>query len=249
MQQRSTQWGLAVLALPGYWITLSLDTADLLATTLLLTAAVGVQQQRLRPVGTSLTAALLTRETSLLAWAATGLMALWDRRWRWLVPLALVPVPLLAWTVWLRHRFDAIEDATLASLHFTWPFAGMLRKASQLLGLVQLPGVELAGVERLFDGLCFALWLFTLVLLAGAAWLSTTNRWLRLASGCYLLPALCTSTQILARFPDYTRVWIDLASLALLALLAGRSGWLRGWLALSAVVSLGYGAGYLVLAP
>jgi glycosyltransferase involved in cell wall biosynthesis len=249
MQQRSTQWGLAVLALPGYWITLSLDTADLLATTLLLTAAVGVQQQRLRPVGTSLTAALLTRETSLLAWAATGLMALWDRRWRWLVPLALVPVPLMAWSVWLRHRFDAIEDATLASLHFTWPFAGMLRKASQLLGLVQLPGVELAGVERLFDGLCFALWLFTLVLLAGAAWLSTTNRWLRLASGCYLLPALCTSTQILARFPDYTRVWIDLASLALLALLAGRSGWLRGWLALSAVVSLGYGAGYLVLAP
>ena len=35
LQQRSAGWGLAVLALPGYWITLSLSTADLLATTLL----------------------------------------------------------------------------------------------------------------------------------------------------------------------------------------------------------------------
>lgn len=249
LHQCSPQWGFAVLALPGYWITLSLDTADLLATTLLLAAAVGVQQRRLTPVGASLAAALLTRETSLLAWAATGLTALWERRWRWLMPLALVPVPLLAWTAWLRHRFAATADGTLVSLHFTWPFAGLLRKAAQLLGLAPLPGVELGGVERLFDGLCFVLLLGTLALLAVAAWRRTTNRWLRLVAGCYLLPALCTSTQILARFPDYTRVWIDLASLALLALLAGRSGWLRGWLALGAVVSLGYGAGYLVLAP
>lgn len=249
LHHRSTWWGLAVLALPGYWITLSLDTADLLATTLLLSAAVGVLQGRLDRVGSSLTAALLTRETSLLAWAATGLTALLERRWRWILPLALAPLPLLAWTAWLRHRFPSIADGTLASLHFTWPFGGILRKAAQLLGFAPLPGVELGGVERLFDGLCFVLWLGTLVVLAVTAWQGTTNRWLRLAAGCYLLPALCTSTQILGRFPDYTRVWIDLASLALLALLACRSGWLRPWLALASLVSLGYGAGYLVLAP
>ena len=40
LEQRSPQWGLAVLALPSYWVTLSLDTADLLATTLLLASAV-----------------------------------------------------------------------------------------------------------------------------------------------------------------------------------------------------------------
>jgi glycosyltransferase involved in cell wall biosynthesis len=249
MQQRSAQWGLAVLALPGYWITLSLDTADLLATTLLLAVAMSVQQRRLGPVGASLTAALLTRETSLLAWAATGLTALWERRWRWLAPLALVPVPLLAWTAWLRHRFPATADGTLASLHFTWPFAGLLRKAAQLLGLVQLPGVELGGAERLFDGLCFLLWLATLGVLALALGERSTGRWLRLVAGCYLLPALCTSTQILARFPDYTRVWIDLASLALLVLLASRSAGLKPWLVLASLVSLGYWAGYLVLAP
>jgi len=75
------------------------------------------------------------------------------------------------------------------------------------------------------------------------------GRWLRWAAGLYLLPALCTSTQILARFPDYTRVWIDLAGLALLVLLSARSRWIRPWLLLSAAVSLGYGAGYALVAP
>jgi len=164
------------------------------------------------------------------------------------VPLALVPVPLLAWMAWLRHRFAATADGTLASLHFTWPFAGVLRKAGQLLGLVQLPGVELGGSERLFDGLCFLLWLATLGVLALAVGQRSTGRWLRLAAGCYLLPALCTSTQILGRFPDYTRVWIDLASLALLVLLAARSRGLLPWLGISALVTCGYALGYTVMA-
>ena len=249
LQQRSCQWGFAVLALPGYWITLSLDTADLLATTLLLALAVVMQERRLWPVASSLMAALLTRETSLLAWAATGFTAFWERRCRWILPLALVPVPLLVYTSWLRQRFSAVADGALASLHFTWPFAGLLRKAGQLLGLAPLPGVELGGLERLFDGLCFVLWIGTLFVLADAAWQRSSQRWLRLVAGCYLLPALCTSTQILARFPDYTRVWIDLASLALLALLAGRRRGLVPWLAVSAAVTCGYAFGYVVMAP
>jgi len=113
--------------------------------------------------------------------------------------------------------------------------------------------------ERLFDSLCFGLWLLSLGLLLAVAlrpglnrWLRFTaalrpglNRWLRFTAALYLLPALCTSTQILARFPDYTRVWIDVASLALLALLSlrSRSG-LRLWVAASALISMGYSAGY-----
>ena len=249
LHQRSPQWGLAVLVLPGYWITLSLDTADLLATTLMLSAAVAWHDQAIGRVWGSLTSALLARETALLAWAATGLTALWERRWRWLVPLALVPLPLWAWTASLRSRFPAVPDGALAALHFTWPLGGILTKAGQLLGLVPLPEGPLSGAERLFDGLCFGLWLLTLAVLAAASLRGWGGRWLRLACGLYLLPALCTSTQILARFPDYTRVWIDLAGLALLALLAARSRWLKPWLGLSAVISLGYWAGYLVLAP
>ena len=87
------------------------------------------------------------------------------------------------------------------------------------------------------------------VLLMAALGRWRVGRWLRWAAGLYLLPGLCTSTQILARFPDYTRVWIDLAGLALLVLLSARSRWIRPWLLLSAAVSLGYGAGYALVAP
>ncbi len=249
LQQRSPQWGLAVLALPSYWITLSLNTADLLATTLMLGAALAWQEQQVGRGWASLTGALLSRETALLAWAATGFTALWERRWRWLLPLALAPLPLWAWTVLLRARFPAVLDGSLASLHFTWPTGGILLKANQLLGLISLSAVQPGIAERLFDGLSLFLWLASVVVMAATCQRGWGGRWLRVTAGLYLLPALCTSTQILARFPDYTRVWIDLAGLSLLALVSARSRWLVPWVGLSMLVTLGYWAGYLVLAP
>ena len=244
LEQRNPRWGLAVLALPGYWITLTLSTADLLATTLLLAAAVAWRQGRLGPLAGVLSAALLTRETALLAWASTGLTALWERRWRWLPPLALVPVPLLALTAGLKARFATTADGLLATLHFGPPGLGILQKAEQLLGLRVLPGPPLFGLERGFDGLCLLFWLSTLVVLLATALRGWGGRWLRITAAIYLLPALCTSTQILARFPDYTRVWIDLGSLALLALISSRSPVLRWWLGGATALSLGYGLGF-----
>jgi hypothetical protein len=88
----------------------------------------------------------------------------------------------------------------------------------------------------------------TLLVLAATVCRAGSHRWLRVSAALYLLPALCTSTQILARFPDYTRVWLDLAALALLALLSARGPVLGYWLGLSALTAAGYGLGY-VLAP
>jgi hypothetical protein len=244
LEQRNPRWGLAVLALPGYWITLTLSTADLLATTLLLAAAVAWRLSRQGSLAGALSAALLTRETALLAWAATGLTTLWERRWRWLLLLALVPVPLLALTASLKSRFAATSDGLLATLHFGPPGLGIEQKTLQLLGLRALPGSPLVGLERGFDGLCLLFWLATLGVLLATVLRGWGGRWLRLTAGFYLLPALCTSTQILARFPDYTRVWIDLSSLALLALLSARSRWLPWWLGAAAALSVGYGAGF-----
>jgi len=244
LEQRNPRWGLAVLALPGYWITLTLSTADLLATTLLLAAAVAWRQRRLGLMAGSLSSALLTRETALLAWAATGLTTRWERRSRWLLPLALVPLPLLAFTASSKSRFAATSDGLLATLHFGPPGLGILQKALQLLGLCSLPGPPLVGLERGFDGLCLLFWLATLIVLATTAVRGWGGRWLRLTAALYLLPALCTSTQILARFPDYTRVWIDLSSLALLALLSARGRCLPWWLGGAAALSVGYGLGF-----
>ncbi|NDC35907.1 MAG: hypothetical protein EBZ51_11150, partial [Synechococcaceae bacterium WB9_2_112] len=126
---------------------LTLSTADLLATTLLLAAAVAWRQRRLGLVAGSLSAALLTRETALLAWAATGLTTFWERRWRWLLPLALVPLPLLGLTASLKSRFAATSDGLLATLHFGPPGLGTVQKVLQLLGLLDLPGPPLVGLE------------------------------------------------------------------------------------------------------
>jgi len=245
LEQRSPQWGLAVLALPSYWISISLDTADLLATTLLLASAVAYRVQRPGALAASLTAALLSREMGLLAWASSGLTSLRERRWTWLLPLALVPLPLLAWTASLKARFPATADGLLVGLHFTWPGLGIATKALQLLGLAPMPGGSMPTTERLFDSLCFGLWLLSLGLLLVVALRPGLNRWLRFTAAIYLLPAVCTSTQILARFPDYTRVWIDVASLGLLALLSLRNRLgLGDWVAASALISLGYCVGY-----
>jgi hypothetical protein len=130
-------------------------------------------------------------------------------------------------------------------LHFTWPGLGIVTKALQLLGQAPLAGGPMGGAERLFDTLCFGLWLLGLGLLLAVALRPGLNRWLRFTAALYLLPALCTSTQIWARFPDYTRVWIDVASLALLGLLSLRNRLVfLGWLMLSSIISFGYAVGF-----
>ena len=247
-QQLTPQWGFAALLLPGYWVTLSLDTADLLATVGLLAVGVAWSAHQRGWTSFALAAALLSRETSLLAWAATGLTALWQRRWIWLLPLACVPLPLLLWTQVLNSRFAQTRDGLLASVHFGWPGVGLLQKLGQLLGLYAFSGPDPSLLERVFDAASLALWGFTLLVLAAVALSTRASRWLRLTSAVYLLPALCTSTQILARFPDYTRVWIDLSSLALLGMLQLRSRWLKLWLAVAASLSLSYWLGFYFLA-
>ena len=247
--QLTPQWGFAALLLPGYWVTLSLDTADLVATVCLLAVAVMWSAQERGLTVLALAAALLSRETSLLAWASTGLAALWQRRWTWLLPLACVPLPLLLWTQALKSRFIETRDGLLASVHFGWPGVGLLQKLGQLLGLYALPGPQPSLLEHFFDAASLSLFVATLFVLIRAALSTRASHWLRLTSAVYLLPALCTSTQILARFPDYTRVWIDLSSLALLGLLQLRSRWLKPWMAACCCISLGYWTGYYWFAP
>jgi hypothetical protein len=134
-------------------------------------------------------------------------------------------------------------------MHFGWPLQGIVAKLGQLAA--QAPGVgkAVSPLEWCFDSLSFGLWCSTLVLLAVVSCSRRQSLWIRTAAGIYLAPALCTGLQILARFPDYTRVWIDLASLVLLAGIAVPSPWFRGFLGLSALVSCGYGLGYALLAP
>jgi len=248
LHQRSPAWGLAVLSLPGYWITLSLNTADLLATTLMLSAAVAWKQQHLGRLWSSLAAALLTRETAALAWASSIWAALKQRAWRLVMPLVLVPLPWLVWTTALSRRFPSVTDQALVSLHFGWPLLGIFRKAGKLLWWGS-PVASMPVLERLFDALSFGLWLSGLALLIRVMWTDRYGSWLRSAATLYGLTALCTTLQILARFPDYTRVWIDLSSLVLLAAVMDPSRVFKLYLIAASVVSLGYWVGFALMAP
>jgi hypothetical protein len=248
LEQRNPRWGLAVLALPGYWITLTLSTADLLATTLLLAAAVAWRQRRPAYLSAALAGGALTRETALLAWAASYLATATEKRWRWLLPLALVPLPLLLLTTWLKIRFAATGDGLLATLHFGPPGLGILRKIEQLLGSWPWPGQLPSGLERSFDALCLLFWLCSLTIMAATAFRGSAGRWLQITAGIYLLPALCTSSQILARFPDYTRVWIDISTLTLLCLITTRTKRIsKAWIVGAGALSLAYLTGFIAL--
>lgn len=247
LEQRDPRWGFSVLALPGVWITLTLSTADMISTTLLIAAAVSWRLRHLSRLSISLAAGLLTRETALLAWLASFISAGIERRKRWLLVLALVPAPLMLVTISLQARFSSTSDGLQAALHFGTPGWGLTQKLGQLLGLWSISENIPTPFEQGFDFLCFLFLLSSLLVSVLAAFRGWGGRWLRLTAALYLLPALCTSTQILARFPDYTRVWIDLSTLSLLALLSSRSRWLPWWLSGAALVSCGYGIGFTFL--
>jgi len=108
-----------------------------------------------------------------------------------------------------------------------------------------LPGPPLLGLELGFDALSLLFWLATVGVLLATALRGWGGRWLQITAGLYLLPALCTSTQILARFPDYTRVWIDLASICAISLISSRQERItKPWLAAGAILSMLYLTGY-----
>lgn len=234
---RSPLWGLALLAIPPVWIVLSIGTADLLSMTLMLTALLAYRGERRWICAFALALGLLTRETALLAWAGIGLISWRDRRWPQLIPWLLAPIPWLGWLLYLRLGVPQPPDAALAALHFGWPLQGLISKVGQLLTLWR-------GPETLFDAACFGLLLSTVAL---TGWMTRSQRELRpvqMVWGLWVLPLLCVSMQILDRFPDYSRVFIDLYGLALL----GWIGWAQSsklWMLLAALISGGYLLGYL----
>ena len=247
--QYSPIWGFAPLALPAYWITLTLDTADLVATTLLLSTAYAWLLKKRYFGSASISLSLLTRETSLLIWFSTITSIFKRRRYRWLIPVGLAAVPWILWTSYLNDRFKSTADGFLATLHFGAPLSGVIHKALLLLSsLTSLHSFDLA-VESLFDASAFCLWLFTIACLIVISLNSAASFWVRCSSALYLLPAICSSLQILNRFPDYTRVWIDLSSLALIGLIQTRHKYLVPFMLGSGVISIGYMFGYVVLAP
>lgn len=129
---RSTWWGLAFVAWPGFLVTLGRDLTELVATAFVLTALVAAIRGQLLVAGLLLAAGVLTRETTLLV--AAGYALVWlvrrDGTWRVFVP------PLTAFAVWesyvgMRWRALPLWSGTASRLVHV-PFSGMVGGLSRL---------------------------------------------------------------------------------------------------------------------
>lgn len=143
---RPATWGLLFAANPAHIIALALDTAEILATTLVLATLVALRARRYPVAAVALTGAALTRETTLVV--AIGLALAWlvvrlrrDRTPRtsqppayvWLVPAAIQ----VSWQAYLTARWGTVPSRQGASMDIRLPFVGLLREAATWLRLEQ----------------------------------------------------------------------------------------------------------------
>jgi hypothetical protein len=174
---RHAAWGLALVLWPGFAYTLSLDTAELVASAFAVGGLVAVTRHRWPAAAALLAAAALTRETALVyagAVALAGLLELRNgrtsssttntARGQLLAGFVAIDV-FVMWQVivWLRFEQLAIGSSG-GSNNLGPPFAGLLTE----LGRSLPPG----GGEELYRLACIV-GLLALVGLAAAAWRST----------------------------------------------------------------------------
>lgn len=239
-QGQSPAWSLAFLAVPSVWIALSLSMAELVDTTLLIAAILSYRMQRIRLTAVLVAFAVLTRETSLLLWAGLTVSAVIDRRrkqLRWLLP---APLPLLGLVAYLKLAVPQPPGLVVAGFGpaFGWPFQGLLTKADQLL-------LWPPSAEAIYDRGVFLLLLATVALDLLVILRRRELRPVSVVLLCYLLPFLCVTAQVYARFPDYTRVMIYFYTLAVMALPWVIGRWRFVWIGAASLASLGYLAGFL----
>jgi hypothetical protein len=174
---RHAAWGLALALWPGFAYTLSLDTAELVASAFAVGGLAAVAHRRWMPAAALLAAAALSRETALVYAAAVALGGVLDARRdrdgsglersgikQALAGFVAVDV-FIAWQVLIWWRFDQLAiGSSGGSNNLGPPFRGLTTE----LGRSFPP----AGAEELYRLVCIA-GLVALLGLAAASWRST----------------------------------------------------------------------------
>lgn len=170
---RHAAWGLALVLWPGFAYTLSLDTAELVASALGIAGLAAVARRRWVPAGLLLAAAALTRETAVVYAAAVALAgALELRRDRsgpgrgqLIAGFAAIDA-FVAWQVVVWVRFDRLAvGSSGGSNNLGAPLAGVVTELGR-----SLPP---SGGEELYRVACIA-GLAALLGLAAWCWRTTT---------------------------------------------------------------------------
>ncbi|NEP30070.1 AZOBR_p60025 family cell surface glycopolymer formation protein [Moorena sp. SIO3B2] len=205
-----TWHSLLVLSIPGVWMVLSLSTADLISSLLLVTAIYFYRNEKPIYTAIAITAACLTRETMLLMWLAILLTSIWERKGRQLQHLLWAWIPVAGWAIYVFYRLEAQENLE-GSENFGYPLFGIGQKLINSLtgGL---------GGKNLFEAYSFALLIaaFVVTILLASQSLRE-NKVILISAIIYAVLFSMTSMTILGYYLDYSRVYLDIYFLLLLS--------------------------------
>lgn len=215
----SPWWALLLAAHPGVMTSLFRSTVDGVAVTMVLAALLLHRNARVRWSLVALVAAVLVRETSLVAAVAIAIVEARRRRWGLATLVLGLPVSvLLAWRGMLLWRLGG--DLTSGTANFGVPLVWLPEKVAGLAGLTRpWTAPEVWGLAGL------------LLLLTGVvAWVVDHRTWgpaeLTLAGSGAL--ALGLSSLVYVELYAYSRVLLLLPALALPIALGDSRSWRRG---------------------
>ena len=198
---------IGVLAIPGIWIVLSLSTADLLGSLLLVAAIYWEHRHQAKLMAVMVALAILTRETLLILWLALLINNIVLKRQKFILPLLLALIPGLAWHLYILAL--KLPGAS-GTGNFGLPLVGISQK------VISLFQGGLTG-KNLFEGYLFGLLIIVFGLTIWSSYhFHSHNHTIRWSSWLYLGLFSVSSLLILDYYLNYTRVFMDVYLLGLL---------------------------------
>jgi hypothetical protein len=238
--QKSEKWALSLLLIPSFWIVLSISTADLLCAFFSLATLLCYRKDRIFLTILFASLSILTREPAALLLVALFIAAIIEKKYKILRYLWLPLIPFIAWNYYLSSVINNGGQGFLIATEIGYPLVGLFKKMLNLLSPVTISS------EYVFDLAAFSL--LAVVVTAGSitAW---KNRALYPElSYIFLFQLLLLSTlthHVIARFPDYTRISINVYLFSFMMLPWSNKFFRYVIPSTATVISLGYIAGFI----
>ena len=136
---RTATWGLLVALYPGFVYSLGFDTSEVVAATFMISALLALRRERIALAAVAATAAVLTRETTLILPMALVFAGAWpwwrrpDRTDRRTALIAgLVPIGVfVGWETLLRWSWGTFALTDSGNHNVGFPFSGLVNQVDR----------------------------------------------------------------------------------------------------------------------
>ncbi|MGP0128293.1 MAG: AZOBR_p60025 family cell surface glycopolymer formation protein [cyanobacterium endosymbiont of Rhopalodia musculus] len=201
---------LLTLCIPGIWMVLSLGTADLLSSLLLILSFYCYRYNK--PIWTAfaISLACLTRETLLLVWLAIFLTSLIQRKKEQSKQLLWAWIPPFLWTIYISSL--DLPGTVRVKANFGYPFMGIYNKLISLL----MGGFKGENLFEVYSFILIIIIFMTIFIIS--AYHRKDNQLIQLSTILYSAMFVMSSMTILSYYLDYSRVFIDVYFFLLLSI-------------------------------